>query len=243
MRRRFDRIVPWLFLAYGLFAVGLEAAFTHDELTIATGLETILLALIDFLWAGELVFLSNALFVVAALSPLVLWGSSPIFYRDTSIGSDAFIHSMALGAVLAIPLALLSVLARRASKRGDVTEDSAAMRVLRWCFRGGLLLIVLAMRLGQWSTEGIALVYAGAALAVVAIAIVLPKRVHIGRIGVGGVLLLLGLSALLVIGAGKIVVGGHMSGEEAALGAVPAAILAALGGVLMLISSRRETPR
>jgi hypothetical protein len=234
VRRKFDRLVPWLFLVYGCFAVGLEAAFTHDEITIATGLETILLSLIDFLWAGEFLFLSNALFGVAFLSPLLLWGSSPIFYRDTSIGSDAFIHSMALGGVVAIPLALLGVLARRASVRSDVAEDSRAMRVLRWCFRGGLLLIVLAMRLGQWSTEGIALVYAGAVLAVLAIAIVLPRRVRLGRLGVGGVLMLLGLAALLVIGAAKLVVGGHMSGEEAAVGAVPAALLAIIGGVLML---------
>lgn len=243
MARRFDRVVPWFFLAYGLFAVGLEAAFTRDEVTIATGLETILLALIDFLWAGELLFLSHALFVLAVLSPFVLWGSSPIFYRDTSIGSTAFIHSMALGAVLAIPLSLLGVLAQRVSKRGDVAEDSPAMRALRWGFRGGLLLIVLAMRLGQWSTGGIALVYAGAALAIAAIAIVLPKRIHVRRVGVGGVLLLLGGSALLVIGAAKIVVGGHMSGEEAAIGAVPAAILAAIGGVVMLTSRPvRENP-
>jgi len=240
VRRKLDRVVPWLFLAYGLFAVGLEAAFTHDEITIATGLETILLSLIDLLWAGELGGLAIALFVVAGLSPLLLWGSSPIFYRDTSIGSDAFVHSMALGTAVAIPLALLGVLARRARRHGEESEDSKTMRVLRWAFRGGLLLIVLSMRLGQWSSEGIALVYAGAVLAVAAIAIVLPRRVKLGRVGVGGVLLLLGLSALLVIGAAKVVVGGHMSGEEAAVGAVPAALLAAIGGGMMLVTSSRS---
>lgn len=242
-RAKFDRVVPWLFFLYGLFSVGLEAAFTSDEIAIATGVETVLLSLVDFLWAGELFSLSIALFAAAALSPLLLWGSSPLFYDDASLGSDAFAHSMALGGVLALPLALLGVLARRADKRGDVAEDSRAMRALRWGFRGGLFLIVLALRLGEWSGGGVALVYAGAALAVAAVAIVLPRRVRTGRAGAGAVLLVLGVAALLAIGAAKVAVGGHLSGEEAAVGAAPAALIAAVGAALMLASPRGRSSR
>jgi hypothetical protein len=238
MRTKIDRYFPWLFLAYGVAAVGVEASFTGDEIVIATGLETIILALVDFLWAGELLSLSIALRGVAVLSPLLLWGASPLFYRDTSIGSDAFIHSMALGAVAAVPLFLLGTLALRVGRRGDIAEESRAMRVLRWAFRGGLLLVVLAMRLGQWSTEGIALVYVGAALAIAAIVIVLTRRVRIGALGVGFVLLVLGVGALLIIGAAKFLIGGHMSDEEAAIGAVPAAIVAVVGAVVMLARRR-----
>ncbi len=234
-RSRGDAAIGWLFLAYGVFSVGLEAWLRHDEITIATGLETILLALVDFLWAGQLVALAWALRLLAAVAPLVAYGTTPLFWRDTTpFVSEAFWTSTGLGVALAIPLLLLGHLSDRASKAGSPAEDPRWFRALRWAFRGGLALVVLTLRAGAWSSEAIAAVYAGAALAIAALVIVVPRRVRFRRFGVGGLLAILGTSALALVAAAKLAVGSRMSVEEAAIGAVPAALVTVLGLALVV---------
>jgi hypothetical protein len=228
-------VVPWIFFAYGAAAVGLEAWWRHDELLIASGLESIVLALVDFLWAGEIAALALALRLLGAAAPLIAYGTAPLFWHQvTPFASTAFWASMGLGLLLAVPLFLLARLVERSSLVERAGRDPRWMRGVRWAFRAGLGLIVLAMRAGAWDA-GVLLVYAGAALALVALGIVLPRRLAVGRRGVGALLAVLGVAALVVIALAKLVVGGHMSGAETATGAIPAALVTAAGAALLLV--------
>ncbi len=104
--------------------------------------------------------------------------------------------------------------------------------------QGGLIVIVAAFRAGDWD-NGIPLVYAGGALALIALLIGLPYRFATSVRGMGRFLLYLGLGAGIIVLIAGAFVGGNMSTEEAAVGLVPAAVVAFVGLVLAIAGSSR----
>ena len=98
---------------------------------------------------------------------------------------------------------------------------------------------MLAFRLGDFNT-GALLVYLGAALALVSLALGLPLRLAIELRGVGRLFLFLGGAALLVTLVAAVLLGGHMSAEEAMFAVVPAVLLMVIGTALTRVRSVAE---
>lgn len=232
--RAWDQALTWMSLIYGIYCAAYDAVHSRDELQIALGVELILVSLLDFMWARARRSLGLGLMVAGLSAPLIGFGSAPLFWYQVQVFSgQAFWTSMILGSVVGIPLIWLG---RRTLTHAVSTEHAPDPRWLtpvRWALRGGLWLIVLAFQLGDFKS-GTVLVYAGAALALASLGIGLPRRLAVGTRGVGKLFLFLGLGALVVTLVAGVAVGGHMSGDEALLGIVPALLLSAAGAFLML---------
>ncbi len=230
----------WLSLAYGMFATAIEPAITHEELGIASGIEAILLAVIGLLWAGARRQLGAALLLVGATAPAMMLGTASLFWDSDDVwilDGEAFWTSIGLGSAIGLPLVGLGAHVLRRSPRPDQRPDPAWFTPLRWVLQGGLLLILAAFRAGEWDA-GIPLVYAGAAVALLALVIALPRRLAVTQRGIGLLLIFLGAAAVVVIATAAVLLGGNISDDEAAVGLLPAGIVAGLG-VLLAITARR----
>ncbi len=231
-RRAFDLALSWLSLAYGLYCAAYDAAASHDELQIAFGIEAMLLALLDFVWAREPRSLGWALIAAGLSAPVIGIGSAPLFWHEARLFSGpAFFTSLIVGAAVAAPLIWLGQRTLRQAQATADSDDPHWLTAVRWALRLGLWLIVLAFRLGDFRS-GTGLVYLGAALALLSLAIGLPRRIHLRPGGLGKLLAFLGISALVVTLVAGAAVGSHMSPEEAMLGIVPALLLTVLGALL-----------
>jgi hypothetical protein len=236
-----DLTLSWVLLAYGLFAAAVESVWDRDEMQIALGAESVLLALVGFLWAGERRALGWALITSGIAAPLVLYGSARLYWDDVDFfASDVILPAIALGGAIGVPLIAIGVFTLRRARSAPPRPDPWWFRPLRWAIQGGLLIVILAFRQGSWD-GGIPLVYLGGALALTSLLVALPRRFAVTRRGVGTLLLVLGLAALLVIGVAAGLVGSHMSGDEAAVGLVPAALVAAIGAVLIRSGPSRRS--
>lgn len=231
-RRWLDLAFSWGSLVYGIYCAAYDAAHSRDELQIAFGIEAMVIALLDFLWARAPRSLGLGLVVAGLSAPVIGLGSAPLFWHDVRMfAGDAFFTSLIVGAVVAIPLIWLG---RRTLLHARVTQPATDPRWLspvRWALRLGLWLIVLAFRLGDFRS-GTVLVYVGAALVLTSLGIGLPRRIVLGPGSLARLLLLLGASALVVTLVAGVAVGSHMSADEALLGIVPALLLIGLGTVL-----------
>ena len=226
--------------AYGFFAAVVEPVWHQDEVQIAVGGEMIVLALIGFLWAGERRALGMALVITGVAAPLAFLGTASLYWDEVELfAGDAFWTTVGVGSVVGLPLALLGVLVLRRAGEVAPARDPWWLRVVRWAVQGGLLLIVVAFRGGDWN-RGIPIVYAGIALALVSLLIVLPRRVRLTRRGIGMLLAFLGGAALVVIAVAQAFVGGHMSGDEALVGLVPAGIVL-VAGLMLAVTKRGGT--
>ena len=231
-RRWLDLALSWGSLLYGIYCAAYDAAHTRDELQIAFGIEAMVIALLDFLWARAPRSLGLGLIVAGLSAPVIGLGSAPLFWHDVRMfAGDAFFTSLIVGGVVAAPLVWLG---RRTLLHARVTQpatDPRWLTPLRWALRLGLWLIVLAFRLGDFRS-GTVLVYIGAALALTSLGIGLPRRIVLGPGSLARLLLLLGASALVITLVAGAAVGSHMSPDEALLGIVPALLLIGLGTLL-----------
>ena len=219
----------WGSLVYGIYCAAYDAAHTRDEMQIAFGIEAMLIALLDFLWARAPQSLGLGLIVAGLSAPVIGLGSAPLFWHDVRLfAGEAFFTSVIVGAVVAIPLVWLG---RRTLLHARATlpaADPPWLSPVRWALRLGLWLIVLAFRLGDFRS-GTVLVYVGAALVLASLGIGLPWRISLRPGVVGRLLSLLGLNALLITLVAGAAVGSHMSPDEALLGIVPALLMIGLG--------------
>lgn len=236
--RQFDLGLSWLSLGYGIFCAAIYATYTRDELEIAFGVEMIIISLLDFMWARERRSLGWGLVLAGVSAPLIGIGSAPLFWHDAQLFSgDGFWTPLLVGIVGGAPLVWLGL---RTLRTGTVTPrapDPKWLTNVRWGLRAGLWLIVLAFRLGDFRS-GTLLVYLGAALALFSLSIGLPRRISMGKSGVGKLLMFIGASALVITLAAGFAVGGHMSRDEAMLGIVPSLLLIAVGGIVAWRSTR-----
>lgn len=237
--RRWDQAFSWLTLLYGIYCAAFDATRSRDELQIAVGAELILVSLLDFMWARARRSLGAGLILVGLSAPAMGFGSAPLFWHRVQLFSgEAFWTSMILGAVIAVPLIWLGLRTVKSPITPHEKPDPRWLTPVRWAMRGGLWIIVLAFRLGDFNT-GAVLVYIGAALALASLALGLPLRLAMDLRGVGRLFLFLGGCALLVTLVAGVLLGGHMSGEEAMFGVVPAVLLMVAGLALAL---RRPRP-
>lgn len=233
-QRAFDLAFTWLSLTYGLYCAAYDAAASRDELQIAFGVEAIVLSLLDFLWSRERRSLGLALIAAGLSAPVIGIGSAPLFWHSVQpFSGPGFYTPLIVGLFVAAPLIWLG---RRTLLHVQVTpdrDDPPWLSNVRWALRIGLWLIVLAFRLGDFRS-GTVLVYIGAALALISLAIGLPRRIALRPGGLGKLLAFLGASALVVTLVAGAAVGSHMSTEEALLGIVPAGLLLIVGVLVFL---------
>jgi hypothetical protein len=230
-------VLSWVTLAYGLFATAVEPVLHHDEVQIAVGGEVVVLALVSLLWSGHRRSLGWGLVVAGVAAPVAMYSTASLYWDDTALfTSEAFWTSMGIGAVIGAPLVILGVHALRGA---DVPRgpDPWWLPVVRAVIVGGMWVVVLAFRSGSWS-DGVVLVYAGGGLALLGLVVALPRRFAVKRRGVGRFLLFLGLAGCVVVAVSATAVGSHMSTDEAALGLIPAVIVAAIGGLIAVLPSR-----
>lgn len=236
--RQFDLGLTWLSLGYGIFCAAIYANHIHDELEIAFGVEMIIISLLDFMWARERRSLGIGLIVTGVASPVMGIGSAPLFWRDAQLFSgEGFWTPFLVGIVGGAPLVWLGLRTLRHAAITPRTPDPNWLKQVRWGLRAGLWLIVLAFRLGDFQS-GTLLVYVGAALALFSLSIGLPRRIKMGKAGVGKLLMFIGASALVITLAAGVAVGGHMSRDEAMLGIVPSLLLIVIGGIIASRSTR-----
>jgi len=234
LRAAVNDIVLWVTLLYGLVATAVEPLWSHDDVRIALGAQTVVLALAGFVWAGRRRPLAAALILTGAVAPLSMLGAATIYWD--SLAGEALWTSLAGGLAIGVPLVALGVATLR--RLGDSRRPDRWWLVLVRCaVFGGVWLVVLAFRGGDWD-RGVVLVYAGTAVALTGLLVALGYRLRISVRRLGLLLLALGLTALAVTGLALAASGGRMSGEEAAFGLVPAAVLAVLGAVLHRSGSR-----
>jgi len=242
LRTVLDVVLNWAMLAYGVFAAAVEPVWHHDEMQIAVGAETIVLAVVGFLWAGQRRALGIALIVAGVAAPFVVFGTAPLYWGDVEFaGGEEFWTMMGLGSTVGLPLALLGVLALRRLREATPRRDPWWLQPVRWAIQGGLMLVVIALRGGDWD-QGIPIVYAGVALALVSLLVVLPRRLAVTWHGIGVLLAFLGAAALVVIGVAQSFAGGNMSADEALVGLVPATIVLVAGLVLAVTQRRGRRP-
>jgi len=236
--RRFDQALTWASLGYGIFCAAFYATHTRDELEIAFGVEMILISLLDFMWARARQSLGIGLIVAGVSAPVIGIGSAPLFWHDARLfAGDGFFTPLLVGIVGGAPLVWLGV---RTLKHGAVTPrtpDPEWLTPVRWALKAGLWLIVLAFRLGDFRS-GTVLVYIGAALALCSLALGLPRRLAMGKSGVGRLLAFIGVSALFITLVAGVAVGGHMSRDEQMLGIAPSLLLIAVGVIVTWRSAK-----
>ncbi|MFC5005460.1 hypothetical protein ACFPIJ_47475 [Dactylosporangium cerinum] len=234
-------VINWVTLAYGLFATAVGPVLDHDEVQIAVGGEVVVLALVSLLWSGHRRSLGWGLVVTGAAAPVAMYSTATLYWDDTTLfTSEAFWTAMAIGAVIGAPLVILGVLVLRGT---DVPRgpDPWWLPVVRGVIVGGMWAVVLAFRAGDWS-DGVVLVYVGGGLALLGLVVALPRRFAVQRRGVGLFLLFIGLAGGAVVVVSAAAVGSHMSTDEAALGLIPAVIVAAIGGLIVALPSRPSKP-
>lgn len=228
-----DQGLSWLALLYGLYLAAIDAARSDMDVEIAMGIEMMLIATLDFVWARARVSLGAALVVCGLSAPVIAFGSAPLFWYEVHwFYGEAWWTAMIGGATVAVPLVFLG---RRVLTRAVTVPkepDPPWFPRARWALRGGLWLCVLAFRLGDFEL-GTVLVYVGAALTLVSLGIALPRRIHMGRGGVGKLMIFFGVGALFVTLVAGALVGGHMSADEALLGIVPSLLVTVVGSVLV----------
>ena len=241
VRAWLDAILSWASLGYGIYTAAITSVTEDDDVQIAVGVAAILVALATFLWAGNPRSLGGALILVGLAAPVIGYSTATLFWYDVQpFVSEAFWTNMIGGAVVGVPLIALGAYILLRSRPPATHPDPWWYTPLRWALQGGLMVIVLAFQAGDWDA-GIPLVYAGGALALLALVIALPRRVAVTRRGIGRLLLFLGLCAAAVIGVASASGGGNVSGDEAAVGLVPAAVVAIVG--LLLAMSSRDAGR
>jgi hypothetical protein len=227
----------WITLGYGLYAAAVQPVLDHDDVQIAVGGEIVVLALAGFVFSGHRPSLGWALIVTGLAVPATLYSTASLYWDDTTpFASEAFWTAAGLGAVAGLPLVLLGV---RVLRRPDHPRgrDPWWLLAVRWLIFGGLWVVVLAFRGGDWDA-GVALVWLGGAVALLGLALLLPRRLGLDRRGVGRFLLFLGLAGVLVVAVAAGAAGSHMSAAEATAGLIPAAVVAVLGGLLAALPAR-----
>lgn len=230
--RRWDQALSWLTLLYGIYCAAFDAARSRDELQIAVGAELILVSLLDFMWARARRSLGAGLILVGVSAPAMGFGSAPLFWHRVQLFSgEAFWTTTILGVVVAAPLIWLGRRTLKSPVPANEKPDPRWLAPVRWAMRGGLWIIVLAFRLGDFDT-GAVLVYVGAALALTSLALGLPLRLAMDLRGVGRLFVFLGGCALMVTLVAGLLVGSHMSAEEAMFGVVPSVLLMVVGAAL-----------
>jgi hypothetical protein len=237
LRTAVNATLLWVSLLYGLIATAVEPAWSHDEMQIVLGAETVVLALVGFLWAGRRRPLGAALILTGTVAPLSMLGAATIYWDDPyALDGEGLWTSLVAGLAIGVPLVLLGVHALR--RLGDARRPDRWWLVLaRSAVFAGVWLVVLAFRGGDWD-RGVVLVYVGAAAALIGLIVGLGYRFRVGVRGLGLLLLALGLTALAVTGLALVMNGGRMSGEEAALGLMPAAVVTVVGAVMSRLGSR-----
>jgi len=243
-RSLLDGIFGWVAFGYGLYATAVEPTLTHDDAQIAVGAEAVLLAVLSFLWARQRRSLGWALVLSGLAAPVAMYATAPLYWdpRDVTLfDSEAFWTTVGVGSAAGIPLIALGVYTLVRARPAPARPDPVWFTPVRWILQAGLIIIVIAFRRGDWA-NGVPLVYAGGAIALLALIIALPRRIAIRRRGIGLLLLFLGLGAIVVIVVAGAAVGGNMSGEEAAVGLLPAAVVAGLGLLLVLSGGRATAP-
>lgn len=244
LRPVLDFVFGWVSFGYGLYATAVEPTLTHDDTQIAVGAEAVLLAVLSFLWARQRRSLGIALVLSGLAAPVAMYATAPLYWnpRDVTLfDSEAFWTTVGVGSAAGIPLIALGLYTLFRARSAVERPDPAWFTPVRWVLQAGLLLIVIAFRGGSWD-EGVPLVYAGAAIALVALVIALPRRIAVRRRGIGMLLLFLGLGGGVVVLVAGAAVGGHMSSDEAAVGLIPAAVVAGLG-LLLILSGGGSTGR
>jgi hypothetical protein len=235
-RAAIDVTLSWIALGYGVYAAAIEPVRQHDDVQIAIGIEATVLAVLGLLWGGYRRNLGLALIVLGLVAPAIGYATAPLYWDDVELFSDAFWTTLGVGGAVGLPLVAIGsytlLVARRATRR----PDPWWFLPLRWVLQGALFVIVLAFRAGDWN-DGIPLVYAGGGLALIALLIALPRRIAVTQRGIGLLLLVLGLGAVAVVVVAGAFVGGHMSEEEAAIGLLPAGLVAFVG-LLLFLSGR-----
>jgi len=237
-RELLNGLLLWATLSYGLFATTLEPAWSHDDVQIAVGAETVALALVGFLWAGRRRPLGAALIVTGSAAPFAMLGAASIYWDDPyALDSPGLWTSLLGGVVVGLPLIVLGVVALR-RLTDDRRPDRWWLVLVRWAVFAGFWVMLLAFRGDSWS-GGAVLVYVGAAIAMISLLVVLGYRYRINTRGLGRLLLALGLSGLIITALAFAVEGGRMSGDEAAYGLLPAGVVTFLGLVLVRLKPRR----
>ena len=235
-----NAVLNWAALLYGCYATAIEPVWRHDDVRIAIGGEVVVLALVGFLFAGSRRQLGWALVTAGLCAAATVWSTAPLFYDE--ISGELLLVGSGVSAVIGLPLVLLGVHVLR--RRGPERPHPRPWWLIgvRWLIVAGMWVVVFGFRGGDWD-GGVAYVYAGGALALLGLLVALPNRLSVTRRGLGLFLLFLGVSALLVIGVGAAAVGSHMSGDEAAVGLLPAGVLALVGAVLAIPKSRPVASR
>ena len=204
---------------------------------IAVGGEIVVLAVVGFVFAGQRASLGWALVATGVFVPVALYSTAGLYWDDTApFTSEAFWTTAVIGSVAGLPLVLLGAKVLRGRDERE-RRRPAWLLAVRWLIFAGLWVVVFAFRAGEWD-DGVVLVWAGGALALLGLALALPYRLGVGRRGVGRFLLFLGLAGAVVVLVAGAAVGGHMSSDEAVAGIVPALLVAALGGVLAAAPAR-----
>jgi hypothetical protein len=234
-----DVALSWATLAYGGFTVAMVSVWRRDEVEIALGGQLIVLALLGFLWGGHRRALGAALLLVGLAAPVLALATAPLYwYGPVAPGGEAFWTSVGIGGAVGVPLLVLGAFVLTRVPGPMRRDDPWWFTPLRWAVQAGLWITVLAFRAGDWD-QGVPLVYAGVALVLSGLLVVLPYRVGVTRRGLGLLLAGLGGTALAVVVVAQLLVGGHMSDDEALVGVVPALLVAVVGVVLAAISRDR----
>jgi hypothetical protein len=233
--------LSWMSLGYGIFVATVEPVWADDELKIVLGAEIIVLAVVSFVWSGRRMHLGLALIAAGASAPFIMLATAPLYWDEVlAFHGEAFWTSVAIGAVIALPLMALGAFVLRRASGSDHRKDPWWLVTVEWAILLGIWLVALAFRGDDWDS-GVALVALGGALALVGVLVATVRRFRVTRRGVGLLLLFLGTAGAAVLAVSKLFVGGHMSAAEA-MPAIVAAGAVAVVGALMALKRRGDPP-
>jgi hypothetical protein len=235
--------MAWLSLAYGVFVAAVEPAWTEDELKIVLGAETIVLALVSFVWIGHRRPLGLALVATGVAVPLIMLATAPLYWDEVLASrGEAFWTSVAIGSVVGAPVVALGAVVFACDAGTDRRRDPWWIAIVRWAILLGMWIMVLAFRGDDWE-RGVALVAVGGTLALVGVLVAAARRLRVRRHGIGLLLLFLGSAGLAVLVVSKVFVGSHMSTAEAMPAMIAAVAVTAAGALTALKRPRTGSVR
>jgi hypothetical protein len=219
-------------IATGALVVALIAPATGSLVRIATGFELMLAGLLRLALKGQMRAFWGALIASGFAAPLMAIGSSPIF-TDRGFSVQVFIEYGGLTAPFTLMLVLAGALGWKLTPPEPAAEPPWVGKLDR-AMHLALTLGAAGLVFAGWGPVSIALVTGCALILAVGLAAVLALRMRWSRVGLGGLLAVLGAGASGTAAWLVLTQGGRVSAGEGALGLVPGLGLVLVGLLLAL---------
>ncbi|MCB9742194.1 MAG: hypothetical protein H6741_18510 [Alphaproteobacteria bacterium] len=228
-----DYLMLWVGMAVG----GLYSTWSGDELHIVTGAEIALMALLRFAMRDRMRWFFIGLGTVAAMLPLLAISTGPLFYLG-GLRLDVALELAGVAALPALGLGAFAAWGARHAKPPSPEPPPAWVGTVERAMGLAVLLMAVSLGSGQWGLATVTATILGAVGAFVGLLALLWLRLSLSPRGVGAVLVAVG--GFVMGGAALLVAtqGGRVSPGEAALAAVPGALLALVGLAALLLAPR-----